>query len=188
MSIVADQNGPLKDSDKVLVVQDGWPVPIPMSQVKSYAGSGFNSGVVAQSANPSTTLTGTVNKTSMVSIPIPASIAGNNGKFVLYYSWSATNNANNKTVSFQLDGNDLGISDTRASNVWTDGQVSISNRGTQQSQLVSIQILGSHTTAIQTLAVDLSAATKQLNIYGQLANSADSMRIESYSLVVYPNP
>jgi hypothetical protein len=156
-----------------------------MSQVKAYASNG---AVVAQSAIASTTLTGTVSKTSMVSIPIPPGVAGNNGKFVLYYAWSATNNANNKTVSFQLDGNDLGISDTRASNVWTDGQVNISNRGTQQSQIVSIQVIGSHTTAIQTLTVDLSTATKQLNIYGQLANSADSMRIEAYSLVVYPNP
>jgi hypothetical protein len=185
MSIVADQNGPLKDADKVLVVQDGWPVPIPMSQVKAYASNG---AVVAQSAIASTPLTGTTSKTSMVSIPIPPGVAGNNGKFVLYYAWSATNNVNNKTVTFQLDGNDLGVTDTRASNIWTDGQINIANRGTQQSQIVSIQSLGSHSTSLTTLAVDLSTATKQLNIYGQLANSADSMKIEAYSLVVYPNP
>lgn len=133
----------------------------------------------AQSAH-----TGNTSETVLATITVPANAMGANGVLRLEYSVSMTNNANNKTIRVRLGGVGgaafKGL--VRASTLADRQIVTIQNvnaTGSQKSWNSGSESLGVTAGAFTTGAID-TTASQTLVITGQLANSADSIAVESY--------
>lgn len=133
--------------------------------------------------------TGNTNETTLATITIPAGTMGANDMIEVTTLWSFTNNANVKTPRVRLGG----VSGTAfygpgpASNVQIYSQIRIRNRGVQNSQLgysASAQTSYSASAgALVTSAIDMGSA-QDLVFSGQLANSADTISLESYDVSI----
>lgn len=137
--------------------------------------------VFAQSAAPSS-LTGTTSSTSLIQIPVPAYTLGSFGQFVIDIQLSWTNNSNNKTFTIQFGGLSV-LSTTQSGNVGMRVNEIIANRGVlnQQSAWPSINSYALTGASPPSLNVDTSQA-QTLAFIVQLGNSADTIRIENYSV------
>lgn len=128
----------------------------------------------------SVALTGSTAEVTLTTISIPAALIGAKGKVKLYPLFSATNNANNKTVRVRLGG-------TTGYSLQTSGYAQLSsivifrNFNSQSVQKIASSTttgLGNTAGAFTSLFIDTSVATT-LEITGQLANSADTLTLES---------
>ncbi len=153
-----------------------------------YSGGGIGlkaSGVLAQSAVPAS-VTGTLTETVLATIPIPAGAMGVNGGVRIYAYWSATNNANAKTVSFRLGGTLVAATGSIANNLSMCNFQEIRNRGAFNQQMVRQNPsgpFGAATGAIVNIAVDTSQ-TQNLTLTATLANAADTITLEGYTVEI----
>lgn len=131
-------------------------------------------------------VTGTTTETAYVTISIPAGAMRANGWIEVETSWTVTNSANNKTPRIRFGGAAgtvyYGPTLTTAGSV---GAITrIRNRGVTNSQIgfASASLQGGNgqsAVAHVTSSVDTTAAV-DLVISGQLANSAETITLESY--------
>ena len=148
------------------------------------AGRGYQSpGVVAQSG-ATATLTGSTSETTLATVVIPANAMGLNGVLRISVLWSYTNNANNKTLSLTFGGSLIAtaVRTTTAVDEWL---ISLRNRNNQTAQVkagASVPTPAS-TTALQTFTVN-TAASQNLVFTGTLANAADSIVLQGYTVEV----
>lgn len=128
----------------------------------------------------SVVLTGTTSETTLLTVNIPAGLIGISGKVKMYPLYSMTNNANSKVLRVKLGGS-TAFSIAISNSLQSSALVIIRNIGSESVQKSSTAVvsgLGNIGTALTTLAIDTSVATT-ITVTGQLANSADTMTLES---------
>lgn len=129
--------------------------------------------------------TGTTSETTLATLTLPANIMGVNGVVRVMLLWSATNNANNKTVRFKFGGSTF-YAVAITTGVMCQAIVEVPNRNNASSQVgaqSAFNGVGNGGAAVITAAVNTANAVTML-ITGELANSADTITIEAYSLEV----
>jgi len=125
-------------------------------------------------------LTGTTSTTTLATITIPAGLIGANGKVKFYPLWSNTNNANAKTLRVFLNGVPM-YTATSQNSVHNSGLLILRNFNSETAQRMSSGMaagLGSSPGSIAATTVDTTVPVT-VTITGQLANSADTMTLES---------
>lgn len=141
--------------------------------------------VLAQTAAPSS-VTGTTTKTVLASVSIPAGTLGANGALRITPIWSATNNADAKTVGVQI-GSTLFQSASIASQASMQSQIIVRNRNSQQSQVFlnssTNNGLGALANAPSTSTIDFSQA-QTLQFFATLGVSGDTATLEGYTVEV----
>lgn len=126
-------------------------------------------------------LTGTTSATTLATITIPAGLIGANGKVKFYPLWSNTNNANSKTLRVVLNSATAVCSATSQNSVHNSGLLILRNFNSETIQRMSsgmVAGLGSTTGSIAASTIDTTVPVT-VTITGQLANSADTMTLES---------
>lgn len=145
--------------------------------------------IIAQSA-VGVTHTGNTSETILATVTIPAGAIGPNGRLRIHSMWSNNNSGNNKTPRIRLGG----IGGTNYGPAVQTTQISqihiceISNRNSASSQVGTIGQngnggIGSSATALSTGAIN-TANAQDVVFTATLANSADSMTLESYVVEV----
>jgi hypothetical protein len=129
-------------------------------------------------------LTGTVNETVIVSVPIPAGCMGPNSRLRASILWSYTNSANNKTLRVRLGGaaGTVHHSLTMTTTVAYRLQMEIANVNSMASQKGAPTMTGgwgTSTGAIATGAIDMTV-DQTLAIIGTLASAGETITVESY--------
>lgn len=134
--------------------------------------------------------TGNTSETTLATINIPANRMGKNGRLKVTAHWSYTNNANNKITRIRFGGSQM-VAATNTTTAQQRIQAEIGNRNSLSSQIVSIPGLpagfGTTSTAVLTASVDTSA-DRSITLTTQLADGADSVTLESYSVEIYFAP
>jgi hypothetical protein len=155
-----------------------------LDQDKSNIGLSY---VLACSAVP-VSLTGTLVETVLQSITVPGGLLGRNGALRLSSFWTATNNANTKTVKASFGGQQFYAA---ATGTWASfGMLAnLANRNSENSQVSTpinvTSVLGGLGQPLRTFAVD-TAQPQNLEIRGILANVGDTLTLEHYVLEVFP--
>ncbi len=142
--------------------------------------------VFAQSAVP-VSVTGTTSETVLAKTPIPAGAMAPNGCLRVRYLYSCTSNANTKTFTIRLTGTAMrSFSVTANSSVWEE--INIWNRGALNNQVwqpggAPAGNGGGGTSGANpgTSSVNM-AALQNLIIAGSLANAADTITLEAYTV------
>jgi hypothetical protein len=143
--------------------------------------------VIAQSG-AANALTGTTSRTAMASVSIPAGTLGPNGFIRVTMQWSNTSSANAKTIDTKFGGttflNLSGFTST-ASNRY---QFVLMNRNATNSQIANPAAQagggwGTNTGSPTTGSVD-TTSTQTLEIGATLANSGETITLESYIVEV----
>jgi len=137
-------------------------------------------------------VTGTTNETVLSTVTIPGGSIGPNGIIRIYSLWSNTNDATGKTARIRLNG--LGTQAILGANLSTSGvyadlrQVhNVNSESSQKFQQFSFLAgLGASTT-VTTAAIN-TASDISLVFTGQLADSADTISIEAYTVEVCYRP
>lgn len=133
--------------------------------------------------------TGDTNETALATITIPGGSMGANGVLRITATWSMTNSANSKTIRYRLGG--IGGSALRTYGFTTTGSyresIMIANRNSEASQLggppgTSVPGgFGLTSGAFVTGTVN-TANDQDFVISGQLANSGETITLESYTV------
>lgn len=127
--------------------------------------------------------TGNTTETTLATVSIPAGAMGPNGRVRITSLWSATNNANNKSMRHKFGGTNYFAQNMSTQQGWRH-ETEIANRNAANSQVGNTSnVFGSQAAAPNTSAVDTTSAVTVL-ITGQLANSADTVTLESYRVEV----
>ena len=127
-------------------------------------------------------LTGSTAETTLATVTIPGNALGPNGQIEIWAMFSLTNNANVKTPRFKF-GSMTFQSSALASSASQQIIGRLANRNATNSQVAfagSGTGLGSGSTAAPVTSAIDTTANVDLTITGQLANSADTMTLESY--------
>ena len=138
-------------------------------------------------------VTGTTSETVLATVTIPGNLMGANGIIRIYSNWSNNNNANNKTARIRLNGLGtqaiLGTTSTTSLTLADLRQVQNVNATNSQKcwQFSSTGGLGQSIGAVTTAAID-TTADMSLVFTGQLANAADNIAIENYTVEVCYRP
>lgn len=161
-------------NDHATLGGSGWDVTNPIIR------PGFNllgqSGVAAP-------VTGTLVKTTLASVPVPAGQMGPAGVLQIETLWSFTNNANAKTITIELGGQAL-FTVSAASNAIFQGMVRLHNRTmTSQVQYPNFATApyGFGSGALNTWSIDMTQA-QTLTITGTLGNTGDTITLQGYSV------
>jgi hypothetical protein len=139
--------------------------------------------VLAQSGAPSS-LTGTTTATTLVTVSVPAGTLTAFGSLEIDVQLSWPNNSNNKSFTLAFGGTTV-ITTTQTANTGMRINQLITNRGVLNQQ-TSWPSINSYTTTGSnppTLSVDTSVG-QSLTFTVQLGSSADTIRIENYSVRV----
>lgn len=129
-------------------------------------------------------ITGTVAETSLAAVTVPAGAMGANGDMRFTALFSYTNSANNKTIRVRF-GNGLSgtlfISSVLTTTAASRISGTISNRNNSASQIGGLVngAIGGSSTANITAAID-TTASQTLTFSGQLANTGETITLESY--------
>ena len=124
-------------------------------------------------------LTGTTSETTLLTVNIPASLIGASGKVKMYPLYSMTNNANSKVLRVKLGGS-MAFYAAVSNSSHSSALVIIRNIGSESVQKSSTTVvsgLGNTGTALNTLAIDTTAATT-ITLTGQLAVGTDTLTLE----------
>ncbi len=129
-------------------------------------------------------VTGTASETSLAGVTIPANAMGANGILRINALFSYTNSVNTKTLRFRF-GNGLSGTAFATSAGTTVAAIrletQIQNRNSASSQIAGIAgaTIGGTSTANVTGTID-TTASQTLTISGQLANTGETITLESY--------
>jgi len=131
--------------------------------------------------------TGDTLETPLATIAIPAGAMGPNGQLRVTTQWSYTNSANGKTLRVRFGGGagTSYLAQAVAATASAQFQNRIGNRGAANSQVGnSNTAFGTTTAGVVTSAVDTSAGVN-LVITGQVANTAETVTLESYLVELF---
>lgn len=143
--------------------------------------------VVGQSA-VAVSHTGSTSETALATVTIPAGAMGANGRLRILTTWSTTNDASNKTYRVRLGGIG-GTAFTAAVSASLASMkllTEIANRNAANSQVggpANYSGLGGSGAAVVTAAIN-TASAQDIVITGELADSADTITLESYCIEV----
>jgi hypothetical protein len=131
--------------------------------------------------------TGDTNETNLATVALPAYKIGPNGRVRVSAHWSHTNSANNKICRIKFGGSALHAI-TNTTTAQSRAQVEMVNRNSLSSQVVSMfggdSGFGATTSALSTLSLD-TATSLNIQVSGELANSGETITMESYIIEVY---
>lgn len=131
--------------------------------------------------------TGDTAEFTLATITVPANAMGASGRVDIVTRFSATNNANTKTLRIKFGGTQI-VSNGVTTPVWGRQRVSVANRGaTNLQDGFGDFINGLAALAAQTApaAVDTTASV-DITITGQCAVGTDTITLESYQVILYP--
>jgi len=141
---------------------------------------------------PNVTVTGTLSETILASIPIPAGAMPANGMARLTWTAANNNSANNKVLTVRLgassgvSGTSLAIQ-TQTTNIAFQTVTMIRNANATGSQAIlsatNLAPYGTSTNTITAAAIDTTAQSF-INITGTLANVADSLTLNGWTLEI----
>lgn len=120
-------------------------------------------------------------------IPVAGGVLGPHGAFRLSSKWSATNNANAKTIAWRAGTTSIVAGTALTSQAAVDTEFMVHNRGVQNSQVSHPNAAASYgngasTTARLYTTVDLSVATS-INVYfASKAVATDNAVLEAYAI------
>lgn len=135
-------------------------------------------------------LTGTTNETTLATITVPGGSMGPNGQFEAVLHFTYTNSANNKTLRLKFGGTTFWqVAATTTANYQV--YIRVCNRNSNSSQVhftltAGTSGLGQSGSAVTTGTIDTSS-DQNILITGQLANSGETIQLESYLIKMYPN-
>ena len=138
--------------------------------------------VIAQSG-ASIALTGTTAETVLMSVAIPPMLMQAHGRIRLWFTTTATNNANIKTVKAKLNGTVIGAAAAIASTGTQVFHVDVVN-GAHLNANYGQLAMTAGATCVQaggSLAVDTTQPLT-VTITGQLATTSDNITLNAYSL------
>jgi hypothetical protein len=141
------------------------------------------SRILAQSA-VAVPLTGTTSETTLATITIPAAAMGANGRVVVKMLAGAVANTSTSTLKAKFGGTTYQAL-TIAANSGQPTELVIGNRGVTNSQIGNSSTGFVAASAVVTSAVDTTASV-DIVITGQLITAGDTLRIESYQVILYP--
>jgi hypothetical protein len=171
-STYLDTNGPLWNK-RTGTGNTGWTTP-------PYI---LGQGAVASS------VTGTLTETTLATVTVPAGAIGPNGRLRITSLWSVTNSANTKTLRVKLAAQSFLSAAVTAVSAgrW---QQEIANRNSQSSQVSSNSGGGgggwSTTTTTVTATAVNTAVAQDITITGTLANTGETITLESYLVELIP--
>lgn len=139
--------------------------------------------ILAQSAVASS-VTGTTAETTLASITIPGGMMGANGVLRIAPIWSLTNNANGKTLQIRLAGTSV-FSAALPSVGGYQGIATVRNRNSATSQLTTSG--GAYGSVFVNTATINTAVDQVLTITATLANAADTVTLEGYTVEILPS-
>lgn len=145
--------------------------------------------MLAHSAVPVTCPADT-NENVLATITIPAGAIGANGLLDIFLKVTATNDASSKTIRGRLGGigGSVVFAQATVSFATAEARFTMENRNSESSQLGgrsgSAGGIGGSANAFQTSTVDTTVETT-LVLTGQLADAADTLTLESYSVHLY---
>lgn len=130
-------------------------------------------------------LTGTTAETTMLTIPVKGGLIGANGVLAIQPLWSNTNNANNKTLRIKL-GATTCYSYGAANLSHQDAYINVRNIGSESSQKTTSGMSGGTGGTVNNYNSTSTDTSVDFNIVvtGQLANSADTMAIQAFLIMV----
>jgi hypothetical protein len=144
--------------------------------------------VVATRTTGTFNWTGSTASTPFDVITIPANTIGPSGHLEVEIKWSFTSSANAKTLGVVMGHTNFAWTDVQTTNHSSTMKFSIQNQGTTQSQLgASGTNNGGSTLDFDFLAFDFSQE-QRLTLWGTLANAADVMKIQSFTVKAYNPP
>lgn len=139
--------------------------------------------------------TGTTAHTAIVTIAIPAGAPGANGRVEVFVNFSNNNSGNNKTPRVLWGASGAGVAGTvlwattNTTNVGNPVMAGVHNRNSASSQIAIASpagnSMGATAAAFPTAAVNTAAAA-EIVLSGELANSGDTITVESYRVLLFP--
>ncbi len=160
----------------------------PTATMSRYACAGFGSEYILAASAAASSHTGDTNETTLATITVPANALGANGYVVIESLWTVTNSANNKIVRTKFGATTM-MSATFTTQATYNNLVRISNRNATNSQVSSTTTVGAggwgqSTSATNTAAIDTTASVS-VTLTGQLANTGETITLESYVARLY---
>lgn len=142
--------------------------------------------ILAQSAVPAS-VTGTLVETVLASIVVPGAIMGPNGVLRITSTWSHPNNANIKRLIVNLGGATFQFISATTTNT-SELLRTIRNRAAVNSQVsAGSSAAGAGSTgAVKVTAAINTAVDQVLTLSGLLADIADTITLEGYTVEVLP--
>lgn len=138
-------------------------------------------------AGASAAHTGGTSETTIASVTMPATAPGTNGRTVIEAAFSYTNDADNKTMLVKVGGVTV-FTTTQTTSQFLKVVIEIANRNSAGSQLVTTTTYIGSTVAVakSTVTMDTSVDADIL-IRGTLADGADTITLEGWSAVIFPD-
>lgn len=169
----------------VPVILPSDPTTALQSATKNYVDK--KSSRIIDAHGSASSITGTLTKTLLGTVTIPANSVGPNGVIRITTNWSHTDNANTKTLGIEFDGQTYG-SIAAASQIRTHTMTTIYNRNSASSQIGGCNSgnatgFGQSTSNQITSSVD-TTVDKDIKFYGTLTNTGDTITLESYLVEV----
>lgn len=133
--------------------------------------------------------TGSIVETSVATVPIPAHLMYLNGELEVHTMWSMVSSVNNKTIRIRFGGTGTN-GDLYNNSVFTTSVLSLSyrtsikNMNSASVQKGTIGVAGSSSAALISGTVN-TATAQNLYINVLLANSGDSVTLESYKVLLH---
>ena len=130
-------------------------------------------------------LTGTTAETTMLTIPVKGGLIGANGVLAIQPLWNATNNANSKTLRIKL-GATTCYSYGTVNLLNQDAYINVRNISSESSQKTASGMAGGTGGTVNNYNSTSTDTSVDFNIVvtGQLANSADTMAIQAFLIMV----
>lgn len=140
---------------------------------------------ILASAAPDAVCPANTSENTLATITVPAGSMGPNGVLKIRTSWSVTNSANTKNLRVRFGGSPYTL--IAATTIATASvETQVINRGVENSQIAGFvsngtSPYGTSTASQPTSTVDTTAAAN-ITITAQLANSAESIILRSYTV------
>lgn len=175
----------LGGTEQIPGVQSGGNVKITPAQLTTYAQQAAGSiRVIAASAEAVTAPASDTNENILATITIPAGAMGPNGILRLTTRWTATNNANAKTLRHRFSGISGTVVHSTGSGSYAARRiiVEIANRNSESSQIGGLagqDGFGSSGSTWATSTVDTTSA-QTIVVTAQKATGTDTVTLEGY--------
>ena len=160
----------------------------PTATMSQYGCAGLSTEYILAASAAASSHTGDTNETTLATITVPAGAMGANGYVVIESLWTITNSANNKITRAKFGGTTM-MSATFTTEATYNNLVRVANRNATNSQVSSTTTVGSggwgqSTSATNTAAIDTTASVS-ITLTGQLANTGETITLESYVARLY---
>lgn len=179
LAAVMDIGSRLEDLIRAVAV-----IPDPAARLGEVAKELIRRPSVLAQTGVAVNLTGTLAATVLATVAVPANALGKNGLLRITTTWSITNSANDKTIAIRFGGTAISSSVVTTASTYQEQRV-IQNRNATNSQVFQFGGAAFTGSPIGTMAKDTTAA-QNIDIVGQLANVAETITLEAYSVELLP--